>query len=64
MLDGKWLSLGELCNCFGVTQAIAHTADGDGKALASCIAAALGYPERGLAKELMKAAERGRAQRM
>ena len=64
VLDGKWLSLGELCNCFGVTQTIAHTADGDAQALASCIAAALGYPERGLAKELMKAAERGRAQRM
>ena len=64
VLDGKWLSLGELCNCFGVTQTTAHTADGVAKALASCIAAALGYPERGLAKELMKAAERGRAQRM
>ena len=64
VLDGKWLSLGELCNCFGVTQTIAHTADGDAKALASCIAAALGYPEHGLAKELMKAAARGRAHRM
>lgn len=64
VLDGKWLSLPELCNCFGVTQTIAHTADGDAQALASCIAAALGHPERGLAKELMQAAERGRAQRM
>ena len=53
VLDGKWLSLGELCNCFGVTQTTAHTADGDAKALASCIVAALEYPDRGLAKELL-----------
>ena len=53
VLDGKWLSLGELCNCFGVTQTTAHIADGDAKALASCIAAALAYPDRGLAKELL-----------
>ena len=52
VLDGKWLSLGELCNGFGVTQTTAHTADGDAKALAECLAAALQYPDRGLAKEL------------
>ena len=52
VLDGKWLSLGELCNCFGVKQTTAHTSDGDAKALAECLAAALQYPERGLAKEL------------
>lgn len=51
-LDGKWLSLGELCNCFGVKQTTAHTADGDAKALAECLATALQYPERGFAKEL------------
>lgn len=53
VLDGKWLSLPELCNCFGVKHTTAHTADGDAKALASCIAAALEYPDRGLAKELL-----------
>ena len=53
VLDGKWLSLGELCNCFGVKQTTARTADGDAKALASCIAAALEYPDRGFAKELL-----------
>ena len=52
VLDGKWLSLGELCNCFGVKQTTAHTAYGDAKALAECLAAALQYPDRGLAKEL------------
>ena len=53
VLDGKWLSLPELCNCFGVKHTTAHTADGDAKALAECIAAALEYPDRGLAKELL-----------
>ena len=52
VLDGKWRSLGDLCTCFGVQQTTAHAAYGDAKALAECLAAALQYPDRGLAKEL------------
>lgn len=41
VLDGNGLSLAELCNCVGVTQTTARTVDGDAKALAECLAAAL-----------------------
>lgn len=63
VLDDKWLYLAELCNCLDVHFTVKHTADDDAKAFASCIATALTYLERGLAKELTKATERGRAQR-
>ena len=53
VLEGKWLSLGELCNCFGVTQTTAHTAYGDADALAECLTAALQYPDSGLAKRAL-----------
>ena len=63
LLRGKWLSMRELCACFGVRNGDEHSASGDAKALADCLAVALArreehMPGHGLARELLAAAER------
>ena len=63
LLGGKWLSMRELCTCFGVRNGDEHSASGDAKALAECLAVALTrreehVPGHGLARELLAAGER------
>ena len=59
LMNGKWLSMRELCACFGVNNGDEHSAGGDAKALADCLAAALTrqehMPGHGLARELRAA---------
>ena len=59
LMNGKWLSLPELCSCFGVCNDAEHSACGDAKALADCLAVALTrqdhLPGHDLARELRAA---------